>query len=111
MALMFGFRHPRIIDEHHPLDARRQMASRTEQLPDLNYLAGDSLARLERYEEAERLFADTLRTTNRQLRDLATDPASALVWQGERCNGAQHRHPNDRTHRTAPTHRPPPPRR
>ena len=24
MALWFGFRHPRIIDEHEPLDARRR---------------------------------------------------------------------------------------
>jgi arylsulfatase A-like enzyme/Flp pilus assembly protein TadD len=38
------------------LEARRAMAARTEQLPDLNYLAGDSLARLERYQEAEQLF-------------------------------------------------------
>jgi arylsulfatase A-like enzyme/predicted Zn-dependent protease len=44
------------------LDARRQMASRTEQLPDLNYLAGDSLARLERYQEAEQLFQAELAT-------------------------------------------------
>lgn len=35
------------------LEAKRAMASRTEQLADLNYLAGDSLARLERYQEAE----------------------------------------------------------
>jgi len=38
------------------LEAKRAMASRTEQLADLNYLAGDSLARLERYPEAEQLF-------------------------------------------------------
>lgn len=38
------------------LEAKRAMASRTEQLPDLNYLAGDSLARTERYAEAEQLF-------------------------------------------------------
>jgi tetratricopeptide (TPR) repeat protein len=38
------------------------MASRTEQLPDLNYLAGDSLARLERYPEAEQLFQAELAT-------------------------------------------------
>ena len=40
----------------HFLDARRAMAERTEQLADLNYLAGDSLARLERYPEAEQMF-------------------------------------------------------
>ena len=38
------------------LEARKQMATRTEQIADLNYLAGDSLARLERYQEAEQLF-------------------------------------------------------
>ena len=38
------------------LAARQVMSARTEQLADLNFLAGDSLARLERYEEAERLF-------------------------------------------------------
>jgi tetratricopeptide (TPR) repeat protein len=38
------------------LDARRAMSARTEQLADLNYYAADSLARLERYGEAEPLF-------------------------------------------------------
>ena len=38
------------------LEAKRAMTSRTEQLADLNYLAGDSLARMERYQEAEALF-------------------------------------------------------
>jgi choline-sulfatase len=38
------------------LEAKRAMVSRTEQLADLNYLAADSLARLERYAEAEQLF-------------------------------------------------------
>ena len=38
------------------LEAKRAMASRTEQLADLNYLAGDSLARMGRYQEAEGLF-------------------------------------------------------
>jgi arylsulfatase A-like enzyme/predicted Zn-dependent protease len=38
------------------LDAKRAMAARTEQLADLNYFAADSLARLERYGEAEPLF-------------------------------------------------------
>jgi arylsulfatase A-like enzyme/Tfp pilus assembly protein PilF len=38
------------------LDARRAMGARTEQLADLNYYAADSLARLERYAEAEPLF-------------------------------------------------------
>jgi tetratricopeptide (TPR) repeat protein len=38
------------------LEARRALASRTVQIADLNYLTGDSLARLERYAEAEQLF-------------------------------------------------------
>jgi tetratricopeptide (TPR) repeat protein len=38
------------------LEAKRALASRTEQLADLNYLAGDSLAQMERYPEAEQLF-------------------------------------------------------
>jgi arylsulfatase A-like enzyme/tetratricopeptide (TPR) repeat protein len=38
------------------LEAKRLMASRTEQVADVNYLAADSLARLERYQEAEELF-------------------------------------------------------
>jgi arylsulfatase A-like enzyme/predicted Zn-dependent protease len=38
------------------VEARRAMAARTEQLADLNYYAADSLARLERYAEAEPLF-------------------------------------------------------
>ncbi|MBA2302469.1 MAG: sulfatase-like hydrolase/transferase [Acidobacteria bacterium] len=42
------------------LEARRAIAVRTEQLPDLDYLAGDSLARLERYQEAEGLFKSEL---------------------------------------------------
>lgn len=38
------------------LEAKRLMAPRTEQLADVNYLAADSLARMERYQEAEELF-------------------------------------------------------
>jgi tetratricopeptide (TPR) repeat protein len=38
------------------LEARGAMSARNEQLADLNYLAADSLARLERYPEAEQLF-------------------------------------------------------
>jgi tetratricopeptide (TPR) repeat protein len=38
------------------LAAKQAMTGRTEQLADLNYLAGDSLARMERYAEAEQLF-------------------------------------------------------
>ena len=38
------------------LAAKKGMAGRTEQLADLNFLAGDSLARMERYSEAEELF-------------------------------------------------------
>ena len=42
------------------LEAKRAMASRTEQMADVNYLAGDSLARMERYQEAEALFKSEL---------------------------------------------------
>jgi choline-sulfatase len=42
------------------LEAKRTMVSRTEQLADLNYLAGDALARMERYQEAEQLFKEEL---------------------------------------------------
>jgi arylsulfatase A-like enzyme/predicted Zn-dependent protease len=38
------------------LSARKASATRTEQVPDLSYLAGDALARMERYPEAEQLF-------------------------------------------------------
>ena len=38
------------------LDTRQALSRRTEQLADVNYLAGDSLARIGRYEEAEPLF-------------------------------------------------------
>jgi choline-sulfatase len=38
------------------LAVRQKMSTRTEQLADLNYLAADCLARLERYAEAEQLF-------------------------------------------------------
>ncbi|MEX1129075.1 MAG: sulfatase-like hydrolase/transferase [Vicinamibacterales bacterium] len=38
------------------LQAKQAMTGRTEQLADLNYLAGDSLARMEQYAEAEQLF-------------------------------------------------------
>ncbi len=38
------------------LAARSAAATRTEQVADLNYLAGDSLARMERYQEAEQFF-------------------------------------------------------
>jgi tetratricopeptide (TPR) repeat protein len=44
------------------LEAKRLMSARTEQIPDLNYLAGDALARMERYGEAERLFKEELAT-------------------------------------------------
>jgi tetratricopeptide (TPR) repeat protein len=41
--------------------AREASASRTVQLPDLNYFIGDSLARLERYEEAEPYLREEIR--------------------------------------------------
>jgi arylsulfatase A-like enzyme/Tfp pilus assembly protein PilF len=45
----------------HLQEARRALASRTEQVVDVRYLAADALARLERYEEAEALFLEELR--------------------------------------------------
>lgn len=50
------------------LEAKTASASRTEQLADLNYLAGDSLARLERHAEAERLFRAELALFPRHVR-------------------------------------------
>ncbi|MDQ3068954.1 MAG: sulfatase-like hydrolase/transferase [Acidobacteriota bacterium] len=45
----------------HFLEARRAMDARTVQVPDVNYYLGDSLARLERYAEAEPYLASELR--------------------------------------------------
>lgn len=50
------------------LAARQAAASRTEQLADVAYLAGDSLARLERYREAEPLFEAELALTPEHVR-------------------------------------------
>ncbi|HSL20638.1 MAG TPA: sulfatase-like hydrolase/transferase [Vicinamibacterales bacterium] len=44
----------------HLLEARNALAGRIDQVRDLNYLAADALARLERYAEAERLFLEEL---------------------------------------------------
>src|SRR5690606_8103287 len=44
------------------------MAERTLQLPDINYSLGDSLARLERYNEAERYFLAEVRHCPNNLR-------------------------------------------
>jgi tetratricopeptide (TPR) repeat protein len=44
----------------HLLEAKRALESRTVQMPDVNYYLADSLARLERYDEAERFFAAEL---------------------------------------------------
>ena len=45
----------------HFLEASRALATRTVQLADVNYYLGDSLARMERYGEAEQAFAAELR--------------------------------------------------
>ena len=50
------------------LEARQAAAARTEPLADVGYLAGDSLARLERYQEAERLFEAELAVTPEHIR-------------------------------------------
>ena len=44
----------------HFLETRRSLAARTVQMLDVNYYIGDSLARLERYAEAERFFGEEL---------------------------------------------------
>jgi tetratricopeptide (TPR) repeat protein len=47
----------------HAQDAAARMARRPEPVPDLNFVAGDSLARLERYAEAERFLEAELRVS------------------------------------------------
>jgi tetratricopeptide (TPR) repeat protein len=44
----------------HLMEAKQALASRTVQMPDVNYYIGDSLARLERYAEAERFFREEI---------------------------------------------------
>lgn len=56
----------------HFMAARRAMAARTVQLPDVNYYLGDALGRLERYAEAEPFFAA----------ELAVFPANARARAG-----------------------------
>jgi choline-sulfatase len=52
----------------HAQDAAAAMARRTEQIPDVNFAAGDALARLERYAEAERFFQAELEIAPAHLR-------------------------------------------
>jgi arylsulfatase A-like enzyme/Flp pilus assembly protein TadD len=52
----------------HFLEAKQAAAARTVQLPDINYYIGDSLARLERYAEAEGAFRDELRVVPNHIR-------------------------------------------
>lgn len=56
----------------HFLEAKRALASRTLQMPDVNYYLGDCLARLERYKEAEPYF----------LGEIALFPANARARAG-----------------------------
>jgi arylsulfatase A-like enzyme/TolA-binding protein len=44
----------------HFMEAKQALASRTVQMPDVNYYIADSLARLERYGDAERFFRDEI---------------------------------------------------
>jgi choline-sulfatase len=60
------------------LEVRKTAGGRTEQLADVSYLAGDSLARLERYEEAERLFEAELALTPDHVRARA---GLAMLYQ------------------------------
>jgi choline-sulfatase len=52
----------------HAQEAAAAMARRTEQIPDVNFLAGDALARLERYPEAERFLQAELAISPAHLR-------------------------------------------
>ncbi len=45
----------------HLLEAARKLSARTEQIPDVHYLAGDAYARLDRFAEAEVAFKQELR--------------------------------------------------
>lgn len=56
----------------HLLEASQAMRARTEQVPDVNYLVGDALARMERYTEAEKYF----------LAELSISPAHARARAG-----------------------------
>lgn len=60
------------------LEVRKAAAGRTEQLADVNYLAADSLARLERYREAEPLFLAELALTPEHIRARA---GLAMLYQ------------------------------
>lgn len=60
------------------LEVRRLAAARTEQLADVSFLAGDSLARLERYREAEPLFEAELALTPEHIRARA---GLAMLYQ------------------------------
>ncbi len=44
----------------HFMEVKQRLASRTVQMPDVNYYIGDSLARLERYAEAERFLREEI---------------------------------------------------
>jgi tetratricopeptide (TPR) repeat protein len=46
----------------HLLDAGRRLSQRTEQIPDVHFLAGDAYARQDRYAEAEAAFKQELRS-------------------------------------------------
>jgi choline-sulfatase len=60
------------------LEVREAAALRTEQLADVNYLAADSLARLERYREAEPLFGAELALSPQHVRAQA---GLAMLYQ------------------------------
>ncbi len=60
------------------LDVRQASAARTEQLTDVNYLAADSLARRERYREAEPLFVAELALSPEHMRARA---GLAMLYQ------------------------------
>jgi len=60
------------------LEAREQWGKRTIQTPDLRFYVGDTLARLERYPEAERYFVEELKLFPNSLR---TRAGLAMLYQ------------------------------
>jgi arylsulfatase A-like enzyme/tetratricopeptide (TPR) repeat protein len=52
----------------HLLEAGRRLSARTEQIPDVHYLAGDAYARLDRFAAAEAAFKQELRTSPGHIR-------------------------------------------
>jgi arylsulfatase A-like enzyme/Flp pilus assembly protein TadD len=67
-ALIAHRRHDYPAAARHAQEAASAMGGRTEQIPDVHFAAGDALARLERYPEAERHFKAELEISPAHLR-------------------------------------------